>query len=112
EVVEASAPLVVQLHHRADELLGHDDRSLYVGLFDDLELARHLRGVVNLNPVARARLHAVRDGRRSDEQVEVELALETLANDLHVQQSEEAAAKAKAERVGRLGLVEESRVVQ
>ena len=55
---------------------------------------------------------AVGDVRRGDEQVEVELALEPLADDLHVQQAEEAAAEAEAERLRRLGLVEERGVVQ
>ena len=57
-------------------------------------------------------LHAVGDVRRGDEQVEVELALEPLADDLHVQEPEEAAAEAEAERLRRLGLVEERGVVQ
>ena len=56
--------------------------------------------------------HAVGDVRRRHEQVEVELALEPLAHDLHVQQAEEAAAEAEAERLRRLGLVEERGVVQ
>ena len=57
-------------------------------------------------------VHPVGDVRRGDEQVEVELALEPLADDLHVQQAEEAAAEAEAERLRRLRLVEERRVVQ
>ena len=55
------------------------------------------------------RAHPVGDVRRGHEQVEVELALEPLAHDLHVQQAEEAAAEAEAERLRRLGLVEERR---
>ena len=106
-MVEAPAPLVVQLHHRADELLRDDDRRADVRLLDDLELARHLGRVVHLHPLADARLDAVGDVRRGDEQVEVELALEPLAHDLHVQQAEEAAAEAEAERLRRLGLVDE-----
>ena len=49
---------------------------------------------------------------RGHEQVEVELALEPLAHDLHVQQAEEAAAEPEAERLTRLRLVMERRVVQ
>src|SRR5947209_3565054 len=49
-------------------------------------------------------------GRR--EQLEVVLALETLAHDVHVQQSEEAAAEAEAERLARLGLPRQRGVVQ
>ena len=67
---------------------------------------------MHLFPVSVWRLDAIGDVRGGDDQVEVELALEPLADDLHVQQSEEAAAKAEAERLGGLGLVEERRVVQ
>ena len=96
----------------ADELLRHDDRRLDVRLLDLLDLARHLGRVVHLDPLAHARLHAVRDGGRRHEQVEIELALEPLAHDLHVQEAEEAAAEPEAERLRRLRLVEERGVVQ
>ena len=55
---------------------------------------------------------AVDDVRRGGDQVEVELALEPLADDLHVQQAEEAAAEAEAERAGGLRLVGQRRVVE
>ena len=77
-----------------------------------LELARHLGRVVHLDRLARRRLHLVGDVRRGHEQVEVELALEALADDLHVEEAEEAAAEAEAERLRGLGLVEQRGVVQ
>ena len=43
--------------------------------------------------------------RHRRDQIEVELALQPLLHDLHVQQAEEAAAEAEAERGGRLRLV-------
>ena len=46
------------------------------------------------------------------EQLEVVLALQALAHDVHVQQAEEAAAEAEAERVGGLGLPRQRRVVE
>ena len=46
------------------------------------------------------------------EQVEVELPLEALADDLHVQEAEKPAAEPEAERLRRLGLVRERAVVQ
>ena len=67
---------------------------------------------MHLAPVAVALEHAVGDVRRGHDQVEVELALEPLADDLHVEQPEEAAAKAEAERLRRLGLVEERGIVE
>ena len=56
-------------------------------------------GLCTSSQLAVALEHAVRDVRSGDEQVEVELALEPLADDLHVQQAEEAAAEAEAERL-------------
>ena len=65
---------------------------------------------VELGPVGEEGpvLHA----RRGGDEGEVELALEPLAHDLHVQQAEEAAAEADAEGVGRLGLEGEAGVVE
>src|SRR5579884_3896797 len=99
-VVEAAPPVVAELHDGADVLLRDDDRRLHVRLLDLLDLRRHLRRVVHLGPLVRARLlHAIRDVRRGDEQVEVELPLEALAHDLHVEQAEEAAPEAETERL-------------
>ena len=111
-MVEAPAPLVVQLHHRADVVLRDDDRRADVRLLDALDLGGHLGRVVHLELLAGLGQHAVGDVRRGHEQVEVELALEPLADDLHVQQAEEAAAEAEAERLRGLRLVEERGVVQ
>ena len=57
-------------------------------------------------------LHAVLDVRRGRDERQVVLALEPLADDLHVQQAEEAAPEPEAERARRLGLVRERRVVE
>ena len=62
------------------------------------------------SPLVSVDLEADRRHRR--EQVEVVLALEALAHDVHVQQAEEAAAKAEAERVGGLGLPRQRGVVE
>ena len=50
--------------------------------------------------------------RRGRDEVEVVLALQPLLDDLHVQQAEEAAAEAEAQRRRRLGLARERRVVE
>ncbi len=50
--------------------------------------------------------------RRGGDEVEVELALQPLLDDLEVQQAEEAAAEAEAERGGGLHLVGEAGVVE
>ena len=55
---------------------------------------------------------AVHHGGRGRDQVQVELAGQPLLDDLQVQQAEEAAAEAEAERGGGLRLVVEAGVVQ
>ena len=54
------------------------------------------------SPLVSVTSNATRRHRRHE--LEVVLALEALADDVHVQQAEEAAAEAEAERVGGLGL--------
>src|SRR5215472_13861269 len=56
-------------------------------------------------PYVRRGQHLVLHGRRGDDQREVELALQPLLHDLHVQHAEEPAAEAVAERERRLRLV-------
>ena len=62
--------------------------------------------------VAVGQRHLVLDARHRRQQLEVVLALEPLADDVHVQQAEEAAAEAEAERVGGLGLPAQRGVVE
>ena len=71
------------------------------------------RGTVDLDRlVAVDQRHLVADVRRGRQQLEVVLALQPLAHDVHVQQPQEAAAKAESERVGGLGLIREGGIVQ
>ena len=56
--------------------------------------------------------HLVLDARHRRQQLEVVLALQALAHDVHVQQAEEAAAEAEAQRVGGLGLPAQRGVVE
>ena len=54
----------------------------------------------------------VDDRRRRRDQVHVVLALEPLLHDVHVQEAEEAAAEAEAQRLRDFGLVVQRRVVE
>ncbi len=82
------------------------------GSSTSLDLTRQLGRVVHLELLPGLREHSVGDVRRGHEQIEIELALEPLAHDLHVQKPEEAAAEAEAEGLRSLRLVEERGVVQ
>ena len=56
--------------------------------------------------------HLVDHAGRGGDQVLVELALQPLLHDLHVQQAQKAAAKAKAQRLADLGLVVQRSIVE
>src|SRR5690606_10614520 len=78
----------------------------------DLRRRRQLRRILDLEDLAVVRLDLVDDGRCGRDQREPVLALETLLHDLHMQETQEAAAESEPERGARLGLEAERRVVQ
>ena len=84
-------------------MYGSSTSSSSAGISDGLCTSRQL---------AVALEHPVGDVRRGHDQIEVEFALEPLADDLHVQKPEEAATEAEPERLRRLGLVEQRGVVE
>ena len=108
-----AAAVVAELHHRADVLARDDDRGPDVRLLDPSRSHVGISAGLCTSISSPALVSdPVGDVRRGHEQVEVELALEPLAHDLHVQEAEEAAAEAEAERLRGLGLVHERRVAQ
>ena len=109
-----AAALLAELHDRADELFRRDDRRLDERLADLLDRARvgHVGGVVHLELLAVGERHVELHRGHRRQQLEVVLALQALAHDVHVQQPEEAAAEAEAERVGGLRLPRQRGVVE
>ena len=92
--------VVGDLHHRADVLDRQQDRRAHDRLEDG---ARSWSGGGSwpgewISSSPSGHLDLVRDRRRRLDHVDVVLALEALLHDLHVQQAEEAAAEAEAER--------------
>src|SRR6266576_7310326 len=73
---------------------------------------RSVIGIVDGDLLAVAQLDAIFDGGCRAEQREVELALETLLDDLHVEQPEKAAAEAEAESGRGLRLVHQRGIVE
>ena len=73
------------------------------GSFDGFSISMH-------RAVAQQQL--VDDRRRRRDQVHVVLALEPLLHDVHVQEAQEAAAEAEAQRLRDLGLVVQRRIVE
>src|SRR5258706_2918423 len=113
--VHLRAPLLLaQGHHGSYVLVRHDDRGADDGLAGLVDAARvgQLRGVVDFAHRAVARLHLVHHGRCRGDELHVVLALEPLLDNVHVQQAQEAAAEAEAQRLRGLGLVAQARIVQ
>ena len=109
-----SATRLAQVHHRARVGGRGEHRHLQHRLFDrrGVDARRHRTRVVDFDDLAFDRVDAVLDRRRGRDEAQVELALESLAHDLHVEETEEPAPEAEAQRAGRLGLVRDARIVQ
>src|SRR5471030_783873 len=103
-----------QRDHRADVFLRHVQVDGDDGLADflDARRVRHARWIVHLQHGAVAHDHFVDDGRRRRDQVHVEFALQAFLHDFHVQQAEEAAAEAEAQRLRHFRLVHQRGVVE
>ena len=101
-VLVFAAPVGAQLHDCADIFRRRQDVDLCERLLRHLDLRRvrivERRIDVDLRPVELRDL--VDDVRRRRDEVEIVLALQPLHDDLHVQQSKEAAPETEAERDG------------
>src|SRR6266545_1612128 len=107
-------PLLTQIHDAADVVRRHEDPRLHERLFHAIDggAVRHQAGVLHqLHRAVRLIDVVLHAGDRADE-IEIELPLQTLAHDLHVQEPQESAAKPEAERYGGFGLVVQGRVVE
>src|SRR5262245_55199136 len=90
------------------------NRGADVGLLDVVDLERwgELGRAVDQHRLPVALDHPVGDGGRGRDEREAELALETLLDDLQMEEPEETTAEAEPEGERRLGLVGEGGVVQ
>ncbi len=98
----------------AHGIVGGDDHGGDHRLFDlgDFAGRGKLRGIIHLQHFAHSGGDAIAHAGRGGDQVDAELALQAFLHDLHVQQAEEAAAEAEAQRDGVLRLVEERGVIE
>ena len=78
----------------------------------DLHHIRHVGGVVHFPLGAVLHLHFVDNRRRGGDQRDIVFALKPLSNDLKVQEAQEAAPEAKAQRRRRLDFMRERRIIQ
>ena len=113
-VLKLAAALLTHGHDVAHEVLRCDDGHLHIGLFGVLDSAGVgvVVGVIHLHQRAVGFIHMVDDGGQRGDEVEIELTLEALLNNLHVEHAQEAAAETKAQGHGRFRLEGEGGVVQ
>ena len=99
EVLARPSALLAELHHRPHRSGWNDAGQLHVGLCDgfDHRGIRQQRRVVNLDYPATFQHDAILDGGSGRDQVELELALQSLLDDLEMKKAQEPTAKAKSE---------------
>jgi hypothetical protein len=97
-----AALLVGQRHHRADESCGMYRCTVTMGsrISRMRPMVGHLARVLDLQHRAVVELDLVDHAGRGGHQVLVELALQPLLHDLHVQQAQEAAAESRSPAPG------------
>ena len=102
---------LAEVEHRPEVLLRRDDRGEHDRLLDAVVGAgkRHLRRVVHDGRLVSLDHVELDVGLRRDE-LQVELPLEPLLHDVHVQQAEEPGPEPEAQGLRDLGLVAERRV--
>src|SRR6185369_14909274 len=112
-LLRAAAVLTV-LEHGAEIFVGREDGRLDPGLLHLLDVVRlrHVDRIVDLQLAAVGGLDPVDHRGRGCDQVEIEFARQPFLDDLQVQEAEEAAAEAEAERGARFHLVREAGVVE
>ena len=78
----------------------------------DVPFGRHSHRVIDLHCLASSFGHSVNHRGGRGDQTQRELALEPLAHDVHVQQTQKAAAKSEAQRLGGFRFVSKRRIVE
>src|ERR1035441_7743405 len=103
-----------QLENSADVFFVGENRGQDNRLFDFRDFAgiEPARRIVDFDHLAIGLRDLVAHAGCGGDQVEIEFALQTFLDDLHVKQAQEAAAEAEAERDGTFRLEEKGRIVQ
>ena len=113
--INLSAPLFyTQGDGRAKILLRSQNGAPSNGLTHRLNFAhiREFRRVVHVNHLSAFLNNLINHRGRRGNEIKIIFALQTFLNDFHVQHAQKATAEPEAQRVRRLWLVEERRVIQ
>src|SRR5690606_18257137 len=105
---------ITERHDGAHVFLWHEQCDRHNGLTNVVNLTdlRHARGAFDHHDFAVSLFYLIHHRRRGGNDVHTKFALQALLHNLHVQQAQEPAAKAKAQRLRDLGLEHERGVVK
>ena len=111
--LELPALVLRNLHYRADKIIGYDDGRLDIRFFDmlDFGLRRKFRRVAHLHHRSVRLINAINDRRRRRDQAKMILPFQPFLYDIHMQQPQKSAAKAKAQRCRGFRFENQSRIV-
>ena len=113
-IVIFAALFLAQLHDRAYIILGHNDGSVHIWLLHVVNHSgvREEGGVIHHFHIAIGADYFVNNVGRSGNQRQIIFALQALLDNVHVQQSQKAAAEAKAQGSGGFRLEHQGSIVQ
>ena len=113
-VLEFAPAVLAQLHDVAHVFLGGDQADLGIRLLGQLDVRRVgvVQRRVDIHGFAVGLRYPVDDVGSGGDEVEIVFPFQTLLNDLHVQQTKEAAAEAEAKGDGAFRLVAHGGVVE
>ena len=114
ECLLASALFFHQLEDAANIFFVREDGRHNHRLFDfrDLTLRRPFRRIINVDHLRVSKRDLVTHARGGGNEVKIELTLQPLLNDFHVEQAEEAAAEAESKRHRAFRLEEKRRIIE
>ena len=86
---KVTALALSQLHHRSDKFLGYHNLRLNIRLLDGINLGRvrKLARIGHIKGGTIRHIDLIDNGRRRHDQINIKLTLQTLLNDIHVQQA-------------------------
>ena len=97
-----TAFFLAQLHNRTNIIFRYNNGSIYIRLFYMVDNRRvwEIRRIIYHFHVTVSTEYFVNNVRRRSNQAQIIFALQSFLNNVHMQQSQEAAAEAKAQRNG------------
>ena len=95
---KVTALALSQLHHRSDKFLRHHNLRLDIRLLNGVNLSRirKLAWIRDINSFTICQINLIDNGWRRHNQINIKLTLQTLLNDIHVQQAQEATTETKS----------------